>query len=177
MNKNTTIQEIQKQIYTGDFSQVEINQNSKKSFILNKGFCLEVKNLTEYLKITTKNKRLRVYFLHNSTDIKVFSNNIQLEFVSTNNTNSDLKVYELNYEIHDNTIHEGTTCFDYRKQTESYGDCNLNAVKKYIYSAYGCYPPWVVDEPDNLICDIGLESKEIDKSLSKKIWKDLNQML
>ena len=177
VNGNNTFHEIQQQIYAGDFSQVEINQNSKKRYVLNKGFCLEVKNLTEHLKITTTDQRLRVYLIHNSTDIKVFSNNNPLEFGLISNTSSDLKTYELNYEIYDNTIHEGTTCFDYRKQKETYGDCNLIAVKKYLYSAYGCYPPWIVDEPDDKICDIGLESKDIDSNLFKEVWKDIRKLL
>ena len=107
----------------------------------------------------------------------MFSNNNPLEFGLISNTSSDLKTYELNYEIYDNTIHEGTTCFDYRKQKETYGDCNLIAVKKYLYSAYGCYPPWIGDEPDDKVCDIGLESKDIDSNLFKEVWKDIRKLL
>ena len=175
-NGNKTIHEIQNQIYAGNFNQVDMSQINNKIFILNKGFCLEVKNLTEYLQITTKDKRLRVHLLHRSTDIKVFSNNIQLEFGSINNAKSDYKVYDLNYEIYDNTIHEGTTCFDYRKQKETYGACNYNALKNYIYSAYGCYPLWIMDERDSKICEIGLESKEIDLKLFEKVWKDIHEL-
>ena len=173
-NGNTTFYEIQKQIYAADFSKVSINQKiNKKLFVLNNGFCLEVRGFEKHLRITTKAKRLRVNLIHNSTDIKVYSK-IPLEFGLIDNTSADYKVYEINYEIHDNTIHDGRTCFDYRKQKESYGDCNYNALKNYIYSAYGCYPPWVMDETDNKICEIGLKSKEIDPKLLKKVWDDMD---
>ena len=49
-------------------------------------------------------------------------------------------------------------------------------LKNYIYSAYGCYPPWMMDEKDNKICEIGLESKEIDPKLFEKVWKDLHEL-
>ena len=62
---------------------------------------------------------------------------------------------------------------------ETYGDCNYNALKNYIYHAYGCYPPWMIDlmdETDNKICEIGLESKEIDPKLFEEVWKDIYKL-
>ena len=90
---------------------------------------MEVNDLNKYLHITTANKRLRIDFFHKSTDVKIFSNHNQLEIGLMSNTSSDWKIYELKYEIYDNTIHEGTTCYDYRKQQENYGDCNYNTLR------------------------------------------------
>ena len=127
VNGNVTFQDIIQEIYKGDFSKVALNQKYKRRFIQNKGFCLEVKNLAEHLRITTTDQRLRVFLIHNSTDIRVFSNNDQLEFGLTSNISADFKVFELNYEIHDNTVYEGRTCFDYRKQKET-GSSLLNEI-------------------------------------------------
>ena len=33
-----------------------------------------------------------------------------------------------------------------------------------------------MDEKDNKICEIGLESKEIDPKLFEKVWKDLHEL-
>ena len=126
VNGNITFLEIIQEIYSGDFSKVAVNQKYKKRFIQNKGFCLEVKSLADHLRITTTDQRLRVYLSHNSTDIQVFSNNNQMDFGLTSNTSADFKVFELKYEIHDNMVYEGTTCFDYRKQKET-GSSLLNA--------------------------------------------------
>ena len=59
---------------------------------------------------------------------------------------------------------------------ETYGDCNYSALKNYIFSAYGCYPPWMMDERNNKICEIGLENKEIDINLFEEVWRVISKL-
>ena len=99
-----------------------------------------------------------------------------ITFGSTSKTTYDDKNYEIFYEIYDITINEGTTCVGYRKQKETFGECNIRVFKQYMYSAYGCYPPWI-DESDKNLCEIGIEAKEIEPGLLKNVTKDINALL
>jgi hypothetical protein len=169
---NSNFSRILKEIYIDDFSKVNINQQAKHTFILNKGFCQEIKSINEYLRIISTDKKIRAYIIHNSTDTKVISDTNQVEIGLISNTTSEFKVYDVHYEIHDNTIYEGIKCFDYRKQKETYGECNYLAFKQYIYSVYGCYPPWI-DEKKEKLCELSIETKEIDSDLFDKVWNEI----
>ena len=78
-----------------------------------------------------------------STDSHVIFDKTPLEIGPTTNETFDYKVFKLFYSVIDNTVVEDISCFDYRKLHDSYGDCNYRALEEYIYSVYGCYPPWI----------------------------------
>ncbi len=68
--------------------------------------------------------------------------------------------YETSYNVYDQTIHEGYTCVDYWKQTESYGDCILRNFREYAFGVFGCYPPWL-DNIDGKVCEEVMVAKQI----------------
>lgn len=51
--------------------------------------------------------------------------------------------YELTFALHDRSIHDGTSCFDYEKLNSSYGSCVEEKVKEYYLKRIGCLPPWL----------------------------------
>ena len=170
--QNSTFQEINNILHQRDFSKITLNQPSRQSFAINEGFCLMTNGLDDELEVTTKDKKLSIFIVHNSTASSLHSETT-LGFNS--NTSYDYKVYELTFQVHDNTIYEGITCVDYRKKSFTYRDCKNNAVKKKIYSSYGCHPPWIFETKDKT-CEIGIQNKEIDAKVFEFIWKKLDMM-
>ena len=177
-NENSTFKEILDIVYEKDFSQVKIENATEVKYVFNHGYCKQINIMDKHIRITSGNKNMVVYLQHSSTDPKLFSEldpDSYITFGSTSKTTYDDKNYEIFYEIHDITINEGTTCVDYRKQKETFGGCNIRVFKQYMYSAYGCYPPWI-DETDKN-CEIGIEAKEIEPGLLNNVTKDINALI
>ena len=180
IHQNSTFKEINNVVLDKDFSQISVNQPSKLSYEMDKfGFCLHTTGTDDALQVTTKDKKLSIFIVHSSTDSKICSDR-SLQFLAhlgfTSNTSFDYKVYELSVEVHDNTIHDGTTCVDYRKHDETYGKCNYEALKNYFYISYGCYPPWLSDESEDKLCEIGIKGKAIGHKLLNKSWEYIDML-
>ena len=178
-NENSTYKEILDIVYEKDFSQVKMENATEVKYVFNYGYCKQIKRMDKFLIITSGNKNMVVYLQHSSTDLKLFSEldpDSHITFGATSNNTYEDKNYEIFYEVHDNTIYEGTTCVDYRKQKETFGECNIRVFKQYMYSAYGCYPPWV-DETNKNLCEIGIEAKEIEPGLLKNVTKDIYALI
>ena len=70
------------------------------------------------------------------TDIKnKWLNNRQYFYFSYEN-------YDLEYTLHDKSLHDGDTCLNYDKLTSSYGECIEDKWKEISLGSYGCLPPW-----------------------------------
>ena len=70
-------------------------------------------------------------------------------------------------------LFEGSTCVDYRKQKENYGDCLLKAFKYHISTIYTCYPPWIVGL-EGKECEKDIETLEIENGRYEKIVLELD---
>ena len=174
---NITFNEIQNILYETDISKIKENQLSTFGYVLNKGFCKKA-SLDESIIITSTEKKLRVYLVHASTDTGVISDkspNSLVEVGPTSESTFDYKVYELFYEVKDDTLHEGKKCVDYREKDENYRDCNYRVLKEHIYSSYGCYPPWM-DADATEKCEINTLNKEIGSDLQEKTWSDIDAL-
>ena len=175
---NVSSQNMIDLLFDTDFSKLKMDKPSKIFNKFGKGFCLKVNGLEKDLKITNKGKDLRVFFVQSSTDPKIYvdvSPNAFVKLISTSNTTFDYKVYEIVNEIHDNTIYEGISCVDYRKQDEQYGECNYKALKELLLSNFGCCPPWI-DGSEGKQCENDLTSKTMEKEKYKKIWQDIDDL-
>ena len=128
-----------------------------------------------FILVTTNDKMVTTnYVVYSSTDSTIHIDR-SLQFLTTLgftfNITFDNKAYELSVEVHDNTINDGSTCVDYRNLNYIYGECNYKAPKNYIYSSYGCYPPWMSDEIHDKLCEIDVKSMAIDGKLHEQLWK------
>jgi hypothetical protein len=140
---NSSFKAIQEAIFPRKFDSIKVSIPHKLIFKFGMGFCLQTKSLDKIQKITSNVSYLRVYIVHNSTDSQILYDQTSIKIGPTSNDTFDYKIYRLFYDIFDNTIFEGKSCVDYRKLKDSYGDCNYKALKNYIFSSYGCYPPWI----------------------------------
>ena len=61
----------------------------------------------------------------------------------------------LDYDIHDDRIKDGITCTDYGKYNTSYGSCIKSAMRAELLAAFGCLPPWFLNE-DPKTCESGI---------------------
>ena len=52
--------------------------------------------------------------------------------------------FEIELSLHDHSIHNGDTCFDYERSGTTYGDCIADAMKESFLKLYNCIPPWLV---------------------------------
>ena len=176
LNGNITFQDLQDQLYNKDFSNVEVDIESRLVYKFGKGFCLETKGSKKEIKITSKESKLRVYFVHNTTNTQLIADKNPLHYIEVGHKPKgvyDHKIYEISYHVLDKTLHDGGLCIDYRKTAENYGDCNYRALKEHIFSSYGCYPPWL-ENTEGKQCEIDIPSKLIDAAVHNHIWNDLD---
>ena len=75
-----------------------------------------------------------------------------------------------------NSIHDGTSCVDNRHLSESYGECNYRALKSYISSSYGCYPPWMEHNKEKNQCEVDVPSRKLLPEHFYKIWKTVDEL-
>ena len=173
---NSTIQEIEDYIFRKDFRKVKINIPNEFIYKFGKGFCLQTQEIDQDIFISSKEVDLNVYIIHDSTDSQLIKEKNPQSFTKLNKISStmfDYKIYELSYEVLDETIHDGNSCVDYRKQDQSYGECNYNALKHLIYSNYGCYPHWMKTN-ERKQCEVHVPSKSMDSATYLQIWKNLD---
>jgi hypothetical protein len=169
---NHTFQKIQQATYEQDISKIEINTPRELKYKFGKGYCLKSSRFGKRLEIVSKKKQLTVFLVHSSTDARISydkSMHTMIELVSS--TLGYVKVYEISYEILDNTIHDGTKCTDYRQQEETYGKCNYRVFESYLVSNYGCYLPWMnVKEGKQCEVDIPVGRLELQDDIYANIF-------
>ena len=168
-----------KNIFDFNYSGLDINADYDKIFLFHHGFCLDTSVLSEKtLIVKTKEKAVRIYPFHKSTDLRITDEKSSGNGVTLNvgeDSPFHYWAYEISYEVYDNTIHEGTSCVDYRKLQEDYGDCLLKNFEDYVYSIYGCYPPWLVNKEESK-CEVDKDPHRIENDRYVKVWSDLDAL-
>ena len=176
---NSTFQLIQDAVFKRDFSKVNISNPNKLKYIFGRGFCLLTPSSVEMLEIFNKEKHLKVHLAHNSTNSKILLNRNPasiIEFGPTSKDTFDHKIFKIHYEVEDNSIHDGTSCVDYRHLSETYGECNYKALKTYILTNYGCYPTWIEHNEEDKQCEGDAPSRKLLPDQFYKIWKTVNEL-
>ena len=177
---NYTFQEIQDLVFERHFSKVTVSEPSKLIYVFGKGFCLQINGFGNNFVVTTKEKELKVYLVHKSTENRLTPDvedpSTEVVIGATSNETFELKAVELFYKINDNTLFEGTSCVDYRKQKESFGDCNNKALAVHLHDIYGCYPPWMQLDLKN-VCEIDVPSKDVGAKTLNDTFQDLYSLI
>ena len=71
INRNSTFQQIQDDLYERDFSKVMISNPNKLKYIYGKGFCMTTADFGKLLEISSKEKNMKVYLVHNTTNSRI----------------------------------------------------------------------------------------------------------
>ena len=174
IHRNTTFKSILNDLYEKDFSKIEVNTPHNPIFRFGRGFCYLTKGIGKKFKVTSREKNLRVYLVHSSTDSRIIYDELPIKFGPTSNEIFDYKIHKLLYKIKDNTILDGKDCVDYRKLDETYGDCNYRALKNHIYALYGCYPPWM-EASDGKHCEVDVPTKD-NKTIQQQVFNVFNTL-
>ena len=177
LHGNLTFKKLSGILFNKLHGGVNVTQTYEEVFLFFQGFCW--KTYAPSIGITTNEMDITIFYLHPTSDLAVTfdkgpSHRIYLH-VGQDKSYKYLR-YEISYEVHDQTIHEGYSCVDYRKQTESYGDCILRNFKEYALSVFGCYPPWF-DDTTGKVCEEDIVAKEIKNGTYKNIYADIDLLI
>ena len=174
---NLSFEQMQDLLYEKDFSKVELREHHDLTYRLGRGFCLYVHGFDKSIKITTKEKDIKAFVVHDSTDNHISANKVEetLIQIGLKSGKYDYKIYELGYEILDSTIFDGISCVDYRNQPESYGECNEKALRKHILTYYGCYPPWI-KTTERKTCEVDIPSINVGIDKISHICEDFDAL-
>ena len=178
IHQNLTYKKLHEMLYESPFNSVDVNRETDKNFVFHNGPCL--KTISTYgkdIKISTKKRSLQIFLLHETSDKQITTNKSPESTITLDveENNYDYLRYELTYEIHDDSINDGISCVDYRYLQENYGDCLYKELKQYVYSTYGCYPPWI-EEPGNNVCEEDKIPQNMENSSYKRFLKDLDSL-
>ena len=147
---NSTYTHLEEVLFENDYTSLKIRTNKTEDmFLLPHGNCKKLLGFN-FTAIERVQNRLQSLLLMvdpnkvNSLRIKEMEN-ARIEFGPTNPnspyfTSSN---YDLAYTLHDKSIHDGYSCFDYEKLNSSYGNCVEGKVKEYYLKSIGCLPPWL----------------------------------
>ena len=106
----------------------------------------------------TTNHNIDIYFVDPAVANDIRTEETLDAKISIGPSSNDQYIFEnveIEYIVHDNSIHDGSTCTDYKKQKTTYGTCLKNILKLKFLSRYGCMPPWVYGSNLEQVCEEG----------------------
>ena len=191
---NTTFNDLENILLDSNYSSLGIEtlirstnlwnfNERRRTLLFPHGVCMEIEILEQYTDIAIYSREeINIYFVDPAR-----ANNIRTEETldakatigPTSNTLLSYGIYEVEYFLFDDSIHDGTSCTDYSKMSMSYGECLNNILSQDFLALYGCLPPWVSTINSKIICGVEtkLEAKEMEKThLYKNIVKLLKNL-
>ena len=165
---NATYKDLENILFDFDYSSITSKtllsftnlwnfNERKRTLLFPHGICMEIVNLQQFTTIAIYSKaNFNVYFVDPAR-----ANNIRTEETlgakaKSGPTTKNLfsyGIYELEYALYDNSIHDGTSCTDYSKSEMTYGECLNKVLTQEFLSTYGCLPPWVSTNNSKILCE------------------------
>ena len=154
--------------------------NVQNTFLFPYGACKMIKDLKPKVHVRIFSKK-KVYLLlvdpSKGNDIRTGETIDAIATIGPSSaTHFEMGMFEIEYDIYDSSIHDGTSCTDYEKLDTSYGECLKKMLLQELQSAYGCIPPWVNANKSHQACD---KEKEINAAAIKKnlIYSELGELI
>lgn len=150
---NQTYQELEDMLFKKTYTSFTTpNKILDDNFILTHGFCKKVgeSNLTGKYEFKTKEKS-RLLIIDPNRVCKLRISEMDSSPIVMGPTDENLgyfsyEYFELDYTLHDKSIHDGTSCLNYERLGSSYGECVNNKLKDISLKSYGCLPQWFHQE-------------------------------
>ena len=182
MHGNKTYKDLERELFEYDystlnggphsiFSNLESNINFQNIFLFPHGVCIELKNLPQQPKFwikTTKNSMVMFVDPAQESYFRTAETfDARAKMGPTSEIHFTLGLYNIEYSLHDESIHDGTSCTDYSKSKMSYGLCLKNIVRQEFMSTYGCLPPWFSRNELKEVCkeDIKIDADALKETL------------
>ena len=177
---NSTFKNLEYTLLDSDYSSLEsrsllrstglwhINERKRK-FLFPHGVCLELDNLQQFTDLQIYSREeINIYFVDpaRANDKRTEETlDAKATFGPTSTIFFSFRIYEVEYFLYDDSIHDGTSCTDYTKSDMSYGECLKNILMHEFLASYGCLPLWVSTN-NSKICEdeIDIEANTIEKT-------------
>ena len=165
---NQTFKDLENLLFDSDYSSLisesisrsknfRIANETKRTFLFPHGVCIKLENLLLHTGIKIRSKEdIDIYFVDpaKANDIRTEGTlDAKANIGPTSDTFFSFGNYELEYFLHDHSIHDGTTCTDYSRLKMSYGECLNDILKQESLATYGCLLPWISTNNVNIICE------------------------
>ena len=165
---NISFEDIRAMIFNANYSNIGIltsntgdifdyNYAEKEEiYIAPHGFCLNILSDYKITSVTATEKS--TFHLVNPTGankLRMFDKeNKKIEFGPTQNGFFEGLLYEVEVNLYDHNIYDGSSCVNYERLGSSYDDCIDRAFKKQLLDWYTCLPPWF-EFNSTSTCEIG----------------------
>ena len=146
-NDSLTAADLNEQIYNPKGQQIDVvNGAATVQFIQPFGFCYKVTNMREGVKVRSFND-IKVYVVDpqttNDIRIETIDQNVDMiEIAPVNHETYEGKIFTVNLELIDESIHDGLTCTDYKIHNSTYGNCEFVKTRDILQNSLGCLPFW-----------------------------------
>ena len=183
-----TFSELQQMVYQHDYTKFNatfLNYTSeawegidyKIEFVHPFGFCMklsEVSTVSELISTVKKSTLFLVDPYHANSLRMLGRENYLLPFGHQVNGFYEGVDYDIEIDLHDLSVMDGTTCEDYEKLGTSYGECLEVGWKDFMKKWFGCLLPWISDELHPICQFVEKKTEAIFKAFSelKKIILD-----
>ena len=187
---NTTYKGLENMLFDYDYTSIESrtlssstnlwNFNEKKErFLFPHGVCLKIETPQQHTEIEITSKdNINIYFVDPAR-----ANNIRTEETPdakatlgpTSSSFFSFKIYQVEYLLYDESIHDGTSCTDYNKLDMSYGECLNDILMHEFLATYGCLPSWVSTN-NSKICEDEI-SIELNTIIETNLYESINKLV
>ena len=157
-NGNLTYNQLERNLFDYDYTNLHLYSNYSTAneyiLLLPYGICMKIRESSPTIHFSTKqNIELILADPYRENDILTQQYPDAKAAVGPTYENYyELGVYEVDYTVHDSSIHDGYTCTDYTKTKHSYQHC-INTIAKCVFESwYGCLPPWFPGNESENIC-------------------------
>ena len=172
---NMTFEDEFELIFYQGLETVNVYNSSHWIFNILLGHCLELESVPtdNVFEITTKESI--IIDLKPSTS-KILRNSNPESSIHIGPSGGDTymyAVYNLVYSEQDNVIMAGESCTN--NQESSYTACRGDAIGSYLFSVYGCLPPWWPNK-NNITCEKHSPMRQLPGDVQDKLLADLDDL-
>ena len=134
-DRNLTFQELEAHLYQKDYSTLDASHSMERIKLFPHGVCMKLTNVKpdDWLGIKTNLKVLFIIVDHGvENDLRTEEpTDAKISIGPYSETQYEAATYELEYTLHDASIHNGITCIEYSKIETSYRSCLDNIMQQH----------------------------------------------
>lgn len=147
---NITYTQLEEILFENNYTSFGTKTSTTEEvFLLPHGKCKKLLGFNTTAKDEIRSREQSMLLIvdpnkENSIRIKEMENaRVDLGPTNVNSQFFNFGDYELSITLHDKSIDDGKSCYDYEKLESSYGNCVEVKVKEYYLEKLGCLPPWL----------------------------------
>ena len=157
-NNDVKYQDLEDLLFENDYQTIlsHLSHTGQRIFLFPHGICLKLIDVSPKLLVHLRATKRIIFIVvdpYMANSIKTEQTVDAKTIIGPIDEHFEAEVNEVEYTLHDASIHDGVTCTTTKVKSEkSYGNGVEGLLRRRFLSVYGCLPPWVSSRKPEMIC-------------------------